>query len=614
MGREGLMQQQPTKEQSAFRRRVRAAVSTASKRAVLTACGIVALCAFAAMLALDAAFPLLDAPHMLLVNPRMSFSASSSIGVTIAVGALVALWTAFSCARCFDAVVRRYLMLCGVLLEIWILVITAKYAISWFSIETFLWYVFYLPMLFVPMLCLFAGIRTAGIDNRASVRWVKRIVFAVDVVLLALVLTNNIHYLAFSFDLNHPEWRGNYTYGPVYWLVFIQMIGQFVAFFCVLLFVARKQLRSAAVPVVIVLVLGLVYALAYIARIPFIFKGNLVLMFILLICIALELCFDFGLLPSFAHYGEMFKTLPLDVKVYSLVPGNRRALMATKAAQPASPMAHVCVESCVSADVQVSSDAFPREVYKARRIAGGIALVTEDVSDVWARRVQLERKQEELRRNCALLGQEYLVQQRSRHQQNEQELYEEIELSIAQSLEKASEIVADVGSRAEHDGNDQALSLEDRKQLMVAKMLVSYCKRKGGLVLAEKSDADFDRERLMLIVGELVADLQAAGIECASLIETSQVLSAATVSVLYDCLYDFAIATLFCEAPVLMIYIHSRAPRQLEMRVVLETGETRNLADSDELSELKELLDTKNVAYRLIGEEGSLSLVIVAQG
>ena len=75
---------------------------------------------------------------------------------------------------------------------------------------------------------------------------------------------------------------------------------------------------------------------------------------------------------------------------------------------------------------------------------------------------------------------------------------------------------------------------------MEVKLLVAYCKRKGGLILAEKSDPDFNRERLELVFNETAADLRSLDIECAALVETSEVLPAATVSVLYDCLYDFA--------------------------------------------------------------------------
>lgn len=56
---------------------------------------------------------------------------------------------------------------------------------------------------------------------------------------------------------------------------------------------------------------------------------------------------------------------------------------------------------------------------------------------------------------------------------------------------------------------------------MEVKLLVAYCKRKGGLILAEKSDPDFNRERLELVFNETAADLRSLDIECAALVETS---------------------------------------------------------------------------------------------
>lgn len=75
-------------------------------------------------------------------------------------------------------------------------------------------------------------------------------------------------------------------------------------------------------------------------------------------------------------------------------------------------------------------------------------------------------------------------------------------------------------------------------------------------MLAGKSDPAFNRERLQLVFNETAADLRTLGIDCAALVDIKRVLPASTVSVLYDCLYDFAAAAFAASNP------HPHAVRQ----------------------------------------------------
>lgn len=196
------------------------------------------------------------------------------------------------------------------------------------------------------------------------------------------------------------------------------------------------------------------------------------------------------------------------------------------------------------------------------------------------------------------------MRERLRKQESEKELYDEVDRSISEALGKARELLAQAEGLPEHE----AIS-----RLTLAKMLVSYCKRKGGIVLARRGDADFEREKLQLIVGELVSDLQTAGVDCGALVETGEILPIDVVSVLYDCLYDFAIASLYCADPVLMIYFSDYSDGAVEMRLTLSTGEQRSLIDSEEVQELRAMLDARDVAYRLTGSDGMLVLVVVVR-
>lgn len=536
------------------------------------------------------------------VYPPNHYNTTPHMAVTIA---FLSIWGMFSCWRCFDLKVRRYLIACFMLFAGWMLAVIVKYAVLWDPLVELLWYVFYIPMLFVPLLCVFMAFRVAGVDDRPVVVKCKTALLAIDAVLLAVVLTNGMHHAVFVFDASDPDWVENYEYAPMYYMVYAMAAGQFVLFFAILFANACRRLRGAIVVVSLICAMAIVYGMAYILRVPFFFSGNFALGYTWFVCVALELCFDFGLIPAFARYGRLFQTLPIDMKVFSRSShGGEAPVFSTFRATPVSSQGLACVEACAAGPVRLISDAAPDVVYYAQRVSGGITLVTQDVSAISSRRRILEQRHVALRSSCTLLEQERLMRERLSKQESEKALYDEVDQSISQALGKARELM----SQAEALSGEAAVF-----KLTIAKMLVSYSKRKGGIVLARRGDLDFEREKLQLIVGELVTDLQTAGVVCGALVETGEMVPIDAVSVLYDCLYDFAIASLFCVDPVLMMYFSDYNDGAIEMRLTLATGEGRNLVDSEEAQDLRTLLDGRDVAYRLSGDEGSLMLVVVVR-
>ena len=585
-------------------RKAAARVRAADRRQVLVAC---AACALAIIVLLLLSEGLLDHDIWRSADrdafyPLGHYNTTPHMAATVAI---LSIWGPFSCWRCFDPLVRRYMAGCFMLFAGWMLVVIVKYAVVWDPAVELLWYCFYVPILLVPMLCVFTAFRAAGVDGRPAVVRCRRALLAINALLLVVVFTNGIHHAVFSFDATDPDWFENYEYAPLYYVVYAMAVGQFVAFFAVLFANAYRQLRGAIVTVSLVCALAVVYGLAYVLRVPFFFSGNFSLSYTWFVCVAIELCFDFGIIPAFAHYGRLFQTLPMDVKVFSLsAERGDGPIYATFQAGPVSPQGRSCVEACATGPVRLISDVTPDVVYHAQRISGGITLVTEDISAISSRRRVLEQRHAALRSSCALLEQERLMRERLREQESERALYDEVDQSISEALGRARELMCQV----EGLPGDEAVF-----KLTIAKMLISYCKRKGGIVLARRSDCDFEREKLQLIVGELVTDLQTAGVSCGALVETGEMIPVDAVSVLYDCLYDFSIASLYCVDPVLMMYFSDYSDGAIEMRLALSTGELRNLAESEEMQELRVLLDGRDVAYRLTGEEGSLVLVVVVR-
>ncbi len=121
---------------------------------------------------------------------------------------LFAAWGLSVRQRIVQKQVCRFMTVTAVLLIIWMVVRSAKYFIFWQpDAVRYLWYLFYLPMLFVPMLALLIAMSLGKPDEYKfpkgmSVQWI------ISGTLLLLVLTNDLHQFVFTFPKDAVELLG----------------------------------------------------------------------------------------------------------------------------------------------------------------------------------------------------------------------------------------------------------------------------------------------------------------------------------------------------------------------------------------------------------------------
>lgn len=556
-------------------------------RRVLAVIGACSLCLAAVLVVMEFATEWATPP-----KGQLASGPSSTAGIMILGGPLIATWAFSAHVRCSDAAICRNLKIIAALLVFWFLVVLVKYPVQDNRLVSLLWYSYYLPMAFIPTLVLASALRASTLDSRAWVRGALPALYALDALFVAFVFTNNLHHQVFLFSFDDPFWSKHYTYQWGYWLFLVWSLVQYGSFFAVAFIAARKQLRSSFVPLLVVVGLGLAYSLQYVLRETGIFTSNFSLVYALLVLVALELSLDLGILPSYLWYGEAFRKLPFDLQI---VNGEGEAVYRTDCAKP---LANCVTEklACLSVPehgwVSFRSASVPETLFKVYRVSGGTAVLTEDLSALEERRRALSRQQSALKRRNEMLVYERDVRLRLLRQQREEELYCDIDKALSSKVWQIKTLLAQMPEENAPEGEARR-----RELLMEVKLLVAYCKRKGGLVLAEKSDPEFNRERLQLVFNETAADLRSLGVDCAALVEIAHPLSAQVVSLLYDCLYDFAAAAFAAEGPVLMLYVSEREG-QVEMRAALQ-AETARRGFEETLVELDCLLSAHSIEYTL---------------
>ena len=564
-----------------------------SRQKVLVVAGAVAAVFAAALVAVEASGAFAAPAPMALTR-----GSDATTGYMVLFGPLVAIWGVSVHLRCPDKAIRRYLLAIAALIGLWMLLVLVKYSVRSYRLAAALWYCYYIPMCAIPTLCLACALRAAAVDGTRAGHAIRAAGAGVSAAFVTLVLTNNLHHLVFRFSFADPEWAGNYTYAPGYYALAAWCATLLAGFFGTLFLAARKQLRSAFVPLVVLLGAGAAYGALYALRHVGAFATNVSLVYSTLALVALELTLDLGLLPSYAWYQDAFASLPFDLKV---IGGTGRVEAATNVAAPLDPAAAAILAGhgekgaggpgaggglAAAAGARAvatpgdepwafRTSAIPGTLFKAYPVRGGRALLANDVSGIDQRRAALQAKSERLGRSNALLAQMTKVRGEQARLRSERELYGQIEASLADKTARIKELLDTLPA-----GDDPTSQARRRETLVEVKLLVAYCKRKGALVLAEKADPEFNRERLQLVFNETASDLRSIGVDCAAIVQTARPLPAGVVSVLYDCLYDFATAANAATNAVLMLFVQEDGDA-----VVLRAALTATAAAGQDLTQ-----------------------------
>ncbi|WP_148331323.1 hypothetical protein [Collinsella aerofaciens] len=132
---------------------------------------------------------------------------------------------------------------------------------------------------------------------------------------------------------------------------------------------------------------------------PWAWKLNFSLVYCVLCVVAMEICLDCGVIPSYHDIAGIFDTLPLDLKVLT------RDLQEVYATPVSKPMP-VGVREELRVQEHGRAHAFavasdPDVMYRAFPLLGGSALLAQDVSDLNELNRELAHRRMELQRQTS---------------------------------------------------------------------------------------------------------------------------------------------------------------------------------------------------------------------
>lgn len=430
---------------------------------------------------------------------------------------LLAAWGISVQTRIIQTQVRRYLLVIAGLMLLWLTLRTVKYNTYHMTAERFLWYGYYLPMLFIPVLAVLVALSLGKPENYRLPKW-THFLYLPSALLFLLVLTNDLHQLVFFFPTGVLSTR-EYDYGIGYYVVLAWMVLCAAAALVIILAKCRipQSRRYLWLPVV-PFALALGYCAAYIKGVYWVWllAGDLTVSMCLIITAIFESCIQCSLIQSNTHYAELFHASTIgalitdrDFSVACAAENARSVDSQTLMAAAESPV--------VTADGIRISEA---------PIRWGHVFWEDDISPMLAVLKELDATREELQSYGSILQAENAQKARRKKLEEQERLYRAMQDKAAAPAVRLSNLAKAL----------QGVQDADAARFLLWKMTVigAYLKRRSNLIFLADRDGMVPVSEVALCLNESMDNLRLHVRRCASRLDFEGELRLETAAALYD--------------------------------------------------------------------------------
>lgn len=432
---------------------------------------------------------------------------------------LFTLWGFSLDRRIIQRQALHCLRLTAALMLLWLILRTLKYSfVTGPAAGRYIWYLYYLPMLFLPLLGVYIALSMGKSEDYRLSRGTGMLSI-IPAALFLLVITNDLHQQVFAFKSGVPGLpvSGTYSYRPLYFICLGWMV-VCMAFSLVCLF-RKSRIPSGEGKRITPFVLGcamLLYGILYLSGIPAVrwWFGDMNVMFCLLYAAIYESCIRCRMIPSNTGYVELFEASTLAA---CIADRSGRIVLRSRAAGEDMTCPQEGQRIVRPDGMRISS----------APISGGYAVWQDNVRQLAELRTRLNANKEEMERNKKKLKDAYLVQ-RSLHELTEKNrIYNELEAKHSRQTAQMRQMLA----QCERSG-----PAERRSLLKKVLLLGTYIKRSANLYFLSSEYQWLPQQELRLTVDEAVRALTACGTECGVIYRTTEPMRASEVVRLFDLL------------------------------------------------------------------------------
>lgn len=452
---------------------------------------------------------------------------SHMVVLMIYLGLLVS-WGISVYDRIMQKSIRRYLVTLVILMMFWMLMRTLRLTVFLyvFPVGQWCWYAYYIPMILIPHLCLFAA-KFIGKPEEYCLPKKWYWTYVPSLLLIVGILTNDLHQWAFRFHQGYEAGWDVYQRSVLYYAAVIWI------FVCIawMISIIIRRCRIPGTKKMIwmpisMLGVGVLYTILYTVDTQVFGFIEMTAALCFTVVAIWESCIKTGLIQSNSNYDELLKYSGLGVAVvdhkYTVHYRSDDALPLAKEQMKAAELAPVMLDG----GVRVSSSA----------IRGGHTLWQEDLSELLDILEELKELRKELEGSNAVSMQNYRMDKQIRTLAEKNRLHDELHRQTARQIDLLNGWLKEL-----LDTSDRQTKQELLRRIVV---VGAYLKRRNNLILVNEQDGMIKEEELKLSLQEMVKNLQLAGVTSACAVEFEKELPTDAAMQLFD-FYEFVVEHAF---------------------------------------------------------------------
>ena len=446
---------------------------------------------------------------------EVTFSFASRLRSYIYIG-IISAWYISLKMRIVEKRIQRHLCAVALLMIFWMVVRTIKFGSTNNTIQRYLWYFYYLPMLFIP---LEAFIISMSLGNKKLPGWIKYLFVPANLLLL-LVLTNDIHQRVFIFKDSLLSTKA-YTYGIGYYIVALWMIT--FAGISLFIMVSKCRLKDSWIYLPLFpFAISILYAIGYAKEVPFVrvWLTDLTVAQCLFFMSMFESCIQSGLIQSNVGYRELFEATTMKAELFN----KDFKLLYSSIDNP------VTDKNILKKALKEATFLDENTLIKGHDIKHGYIFWQEDISKLVSINKELELTQEELIDTGDVLKASHEQQERYLRLTEESRLYDLIELDTSEQVKILNEKVQRL--KEVEDINEARFLLGE---IIV---LGTYIKRKSNLIFIGREKKVIDIDELKLCLNETSSNLCLCGIDAKMIVDIKKEYPIGIIHKIYDYLED----------------------------------------------------------------------------
>ena len=403
---------------------------------------------------------------------------------------LTVIWCISIRRRILNTAIRKMLLSVGGLLLFWQIarIIKYDYVIVTGPIGRYCWYSYYIPLVLVPLIGVFVVDHIGKPEGYRSPVWM-RYLFIPAAFLIAVVMTNDLHQLVFTFHNGFELYNSDYSYGFMYifemaWFVVLAML-----FAVMLLFKSRVPgSRTFQRLPLFITIFAILFWAGYTAKL---YVGDLTAVDCIFIILLLEGAIQSGLIPSNMNYKDLFTQSTIAAQIVD----NAHQVHYTSA--NASPLEITTMKQAKHAPVHQGN-----AILHGQAIHGGHIFWQDDVKAINDLAEHLRETNDSLGERYDLMKAEVDLKERRLQADEKSRLYDRIAREIAPQLNKVDALLQ---QSREHPEQANAL-------LSQVGVISAYIKRRANLILLGEEKTTVSARELESCLRESLDNLRLCGV------------------------------------------------------------------------------------------------------